>query len=129
MPPIRGNQTPTRRSAWTSSGASPGSAGAASVASCGASGTPGLSAAGGGRTSRAARMQGPVMMDPIGEKPAGMSGENGPGGAVVLAGGVWVDPGDLLYAFARSGGPGGQAVNKEIGRASCREGGREGDGV
>ena len=33
---------------------------------------------------------------------------------------AWVDPSDLEYSFSRSGGPGGQAVNKLSTRAQLR---------
>lgn len=49
-----------------------------------------------------------------------MSGHPATGGAVELGPGVWVDPGDLGYVFARSGGPGGQAVNKVSTKAQLR---------
>ncbi|MHC4427342.1 MAG: alternative ribosome rescue aminoacyl-tRNA hydrolase ArfB [Planctomycetota bacterium] len=43
-----------------------------------------------------------------------------PAGAVELAAGVWVRPDDVRYTYARSGGPGGQAVNKLSTRAQLR---------
>ncbi len=59
-------------------------------------------------------------MDPIGEIPSGMSEQSQAGGGVELAPGVWVDPGEVRYAYARSGGPGGQAVNKVATKAQLR---------
>ena len=49
-----------------------------------------------------------------------MSGPSKPEGAVDLGPGVWVDPGALRYAFSRSGGPGGQVVNKLSTKAELR---------
>ena len=49
-----------------------------------------------------------------------MSEPNKPIRAVDLADGVWVARRDLRYAFARSGGPGGQAVNKLATKAELR---------
>ena len=43
-----------------------------------------------------------------------------PPGVVELAEGVWARPDDLQFTFARSGGPGGQAVNKVSTRAQLR---------
>ena len=43
-----------------------------------------------------------------------------PSEGIELAPGVSVDPADLRYAFSRSGGPGGQAVNKLSTRAELR---------
>lgn len=43
-------------------------------------------------------------------------GEN----AIMLAGGVWIQPEDVRVSFARSGGPGGQAVNKLATKAELR---------
>ncbi len=43
-----------------------------------------------------------------------------PDGALELGPGVWVDPGAVRYSFARSGGPGGQAVNKLSTKAELR---------
>ena len=49
-----------------------------------------------------------------------MSGPPKPEGAVDLGPGVWVDAGALRYAFSRSGGPGGQVVNKLSTKAELR---------
>jgi ribosome-associated protein len=43
-----------------------------------------------------------------------------PDGALELGAGVWVDPGAVRYSFARSGGPGGQLVNKLSTKAELR---------
>jgi ribosome-associated protein len=42
------------------------------------------------------------------------------GNAVVFAPGVWIAPANLRFAFSRSSGPGGQAVNKLSTRAELR---------
>ena len=41
-------------------------------------------------------------------------------GTFELAPGVWIDPDQLGFTFARSGGPGGQAVNKLSTQAQLR---------
>ncbi|MHC4776166.1 MAG: alternative ribosome rescue aminoacyl-tRNA hydrolase ArfB [Planctomycetota bacterium] len=43
-----------------------------------------------------------------------------PEGALELGPGVWVDDGAIRYAFSRSGGPGGQVVNKLSTKAELR---------
>ena len=43
-----------------------------------------------------------------------------PDGALELAPDVWVDRGALRFAFSRSGGPGGQTVNKLSTKAELR---------
>lgn len=43
-----------------------------------------------------------------------------PDGALEVGPGVWVDPGALRFAFSRSGGPGGQLVNKLSTKAELR---------
>jgi ribosome-associated protein len=43
-----------------------------------------------------------------------------PRGALAIAPGVWAPPGGFRVTFARSGGPGGQAVNKLNTRATLR---------
>ncbi len=43
-----------------------------------------------------------------------------PDNAIPLGPGVWIDPAGLRYAFSRSGGPGGQAVNKLSTKAELR---------
>lgn len=59
-------------------------------------------------------------MDPIGEIPSLDVRAAAGAGGVELATGVWADPGALRYVFARSGGPGGQAVNKVATKAQLR---------
>ncbi len=49
-----------------------------------------------------------------------MSEPDKPIGAIDLAEGVWATRRDLRYAFSRSGGPGGQAVNKLATKAELR---------
>ena len=49
-----------------------------------------------------------------------MSSSSGPDGGVELGPGVRADPAALRFAFSRSGGPGGQAVNKLSTRAELR---------
>ena len=50
--------------------------------------------------------------------------ENGPrhrpGDAIGLGVGAWVDPSEVAWSFSRSGGPGGQHVNKTSTRAELR---------
>ncbi len=43
-----------------------------------------------------------------------------PVGAFELAPGAWIDPAQLRFTFARSSGPGGQAVNKVSTQAQLR---------
>lgn len=49
-----------------------------------------------------------------------MSDPPKPNRAIELADGVWADPGDVRFSFVRSGGPGGQAVNKLSTKATLR---------
>jgi ribosome-associated protein len=46
--------------------------------------------------------------------------EDRPHNAIELGGGVWCRVGDLAWSFARSGGPGGQNVNKVSTKAELR---------
>jgi ribosome-associated protein len=49
-----------------------------------------------------------------------MSEASRPEGALELGPGVWVDEGAIRFAFSRSGGPGGQVVNKLSTKAELR---------
>ena len=49
-----------------------------------------------------------------------MSSPEQPNTAVELGPGAWIEPAALRYAFSRSGGPGGQAVNKLSTKAELR---------
>ena len=49
-----------------------------------------------------------------------MSQPTRPDGALDLGPGVWVDEGAVRFAFSRSGGPGGQLVNKLSTKAELR---------
>ena len=49
-----------------------------------------------------------------------MSQPSRPEGALELGPGVWVDSGAVRFAFSRSSGPGGQAVNKLSTKAELR---------
>jgi len=49
-----------------------------------------------------------------------MPDEQVPDNAIALADGVWVHPDRLRFRFSRSGGPGGQSVNKLNTRAELR---------
>ena len=49
-----------------------------------------------------------------------MNVPNRPDNAIHLAPEVWIRPEDLHYRFIRSGGPGGQAVNKVSSQAELR---------
>ena len=46
--------------------------------------------------------------------------EDRPHSSIALGGGVWCQPGDVAWSFARSGGPGGQNVNKVSTKAELR---------
>ena len=49
-----------------------------------------------------------------------MSPPSKPEGALELGPGAWVEPGAVRFAFSRSSGPGGQAVNKLSTKAELR---------
>lgn len=46
--------------------------------------------------------------------------EDRPHNAIPLGGDVWCQPGDVAWSFTRSGGPGGQNVNKVSTKAELR---------